>query len=235
MNKDILENVANIYETKKDYDYINTMLAFDIFKKDIMDKNILEVGCADGAMTEKLVLYTKSLDIIEPSSRYCDIVKNIKGVGNIYNDFSENINNNKKYDVVLLASLIHHIEYPDKFLQDIKKFLDKDSVILATVPNVKSLHRRIGVKMGVLSDEFDDSERNIKYHQFGKFTLDLLKKLFIDNGFEVIESYGYMIKPFSSDIMEKINLNEKQIKAMFEIGKEFQELSSQLYIKAKRV
>jgi len=232
MNKDALEQVSNFYEVKKDYDYINTKLAFKIFKDDIIDKNVLEVGCADGVMTEMLVKQTKSLEIVEPSKRYCDIVRKIEGVNKVYNCFLEEIEIEKKYDVILLASLIHHIEKPNNLLLTIKKFMHKDSIVLATVPNVKSLHRRIGVKMGLLENEFDSSLRNKQLHQYGRYDINKFKQLFISSDFNVIDNFGYMIKPFSSKMMEKIHLDDNQIQAMFEIGKEFPELSSQIYLKA---
>ena len=232
MNKKKLEEISNFYEPKNDYDYINTMLAFKIFQKQLHGKSVLEIGCADGAMTELLVQEAFILAVVEPSTNYCNIIKNIKGVRNIYNGFLEDIQNPLQYDIVLCASLIHHIEEPNQFLNSIKKFLKPSGVVLATVPHVKSLHRRIGVKMGLLSSEYGDSERNVRFAQFGRYDMEKFQKLFEHNRYSILESYGYMIKPFSSDIMEKIGLNEKQVQAMFEIGKEFQEISSQLYIKA---
>jgi len=232
-NRKVLEDVSEKYETKKDYDYVNTLLAFNIFKNNLVNKSILEVGCADGAMTEIIVKYANYLDVIEPSKRYCEMARKIDGVADVYNCFTHEIDNPKKYDVVLLASLLHHIENPIDFLIDIKKFLKPNSIVLATVPNVKSLHRKIGVKMGVLKDEYGNSERNKKLHQFGRFDKEKFQNVFVNSGYQILESYGYMIKPFSSEIMEKIDLNQQQIEAMFEIGKEFEEISSQLFIKVK--
>lgn len=211
------------------------MLAFDIFKNKIHGKEVLEIGCADGIMSEQLVKYTKYLDIVEPSKNYYQLVKkNIKDIRNFFNCFLEELETNNKYDVILCAGIIHHIENPKNFLKVVGGFLNPNGVILATVPNITSLHRRIGVRMGLLKDEYGDSERNKKFHQFGRYDIDKFKTLFIDSGFKILEYYGYMIKPFSSEIMARIKLNNKQIKAMFEIGKEFQNISSQIFVAAKK-
>lgn len=231
--KDILEKISNIYSVENDYDSINTKLAFTIFKDNIKKKNILEIGSADGYMSKMILKYCNSLDILEPSSSYCSIIKNQNiNVKNIYNCFIEDLDKSLKYDVIIIAGLLHHIENPIGFLELLKNHLNKSSIVLATVPNVESLHRRIGVKMGILRNEFDSSSRNIKFNQYGKFNLNLFKKLFKDSGYTIEESYGYMIKPFSSEIMENLDLTDNQIQAMFEIGKEFQSICSQLYIKA---
>lgn len=233
MHKTTLEEISQRYETKKDYDYINTMLAFDIFKKDIEGKEILEIGCADGAMTEKLVECAGRVDVVEPSARYCKMIRELEKVNTIYNCFLDEIKDIKQYDVVVLAGLIHHIENPDEFLCIVKNFLKKDAIVLSTVPNVKSLHRKIGVKMGLLNNEYGDSKRNLEFKQFGRYDIENFKSLFEKNGYRIIESFGYMIKPFSSEIMETIDLSKKQISAMFEVGKEFQDISSQIYLKAQ--
>lgn len=229
----ILEEISNNYSVENDYDSINTRLAFKIFKNDIKRKNVLEIGSADGYMSKMIIEYCNSLDILEPSSNYCSIIKNQNiNVKDIYNCFIEDLDKSLKYDVIIIAGLLHHIENPTIFLNLLKNHLNRNGIVLATVPNVESLHRRIGVKMGILKNEFDSSLRNIQFNQYGKFNLKYFKELFINCEYNIKESYGYMIKPFSSEIMEKLNLNDEQINAMFTIGKEFQEICSQLYIKA---
>jgi len=234
MSIEELENIAKDYEPKHDYDYINTNLAFKIFKNFISNKNVLEIGCADGSMTEKLVKYVSKLDVVEPCSRYCNIIQsNILNIHKVYNCFIEEFPKNKQYDVVICASLLHHIQEPIKFLNNLKKFIKPGGVLLATVPNVKSLHRRIGVKMGLLKDEYQDSERNIMFHQFGKYDKKKFITLFKQSEFTILECFGYMIKPFPSEIMEKISIDDDLLNAMFDIGKEFQDISSQLFIRAE--
>ena len=104
--------------------------------------------------------------------------------------------------------------------------------VVATVPNVMSLHRRLGVKAGMINDVHDDSERNIRYRQFSKFDRDTLTALFVDAGYKVEECFGYMLKPFSSEQMMSLELDWKAFDALFEIGREFPDLSSQLFIRA---
>lgn len=228
----IVESVAKEYKVNDDYDIVNTNYAFNIFKDLIKGKTVLEIGSADGLMTEKIVNIAKKLDVVEPSKTYCDSIKNIKGINLIFNDFIENIYFEDTYEVVLMASLLHHIEHPDNFLLEIKKRFN-DSIILATVPNMTSLHRQMGVEMGLLNSVYDQTERNKKYQQFGRFDMNSFKKLFEDCGYEILESYGYMLKPFSSEIMLKLNLSEKQLNALFNLGKRYQKICSQLFVKAK--
>ena len=229
----VIEKVAKEYLVNNDYDIVNTNFAFNIFKDYIKDKTVLEIGSADGVMTEKIVNIAKILDVVEPSKIYCNIIKNIKGVNFIFNDFLENIQFESTYEVVLIASLLHFFEHPENFLLEIKKIINHESIVLATVPNVTSLHRQMGVEMGLLNSVYDETERNKKFQQFGRFNLNSFKELFEDCGYEVLESYGYMLKPFSSDIMFKLDLSEEQLNALFNLGKKYQGISSQLFVRAK--
>lgn len=228
-----IEEIAKKYIVNNDYDFVNTIYAFNIFKNYLKGKTVLEIGSADGVMTEKIVNIAKRVDVVEPSKFYYDIIKNIKGVNLIFNDFIENISFKDTYKVVLTASLLHHIERPDIFLFELKKVLNNNSIVLATVPNMTSLHRQMGVEMGLLKSVYDETERNRKFQQFGRFDLNSFKKLFEDCGYEILESYGYMLKPFSSDIMFRLNLSKKQLNALFYLGKKYQEICSQLFVRAK--
>lgn len=232
-NKDILEKVAGFYNVKKDFDYFNTKLASSIICPYCKDKTVLEIGCADGVMTEDLVKVSRALTIVEPSASYCAEIQKIYKDIRIYNCFLEEVKDNVKFDVVVMASLLHHVKEPALFLQVVRKFLSNDGIVLATVPNMTSLHRQIGVKAGSLKDVYDSTERNIQFNQCGRYDKNSFEKLFRDSGFEVLESYGYMLKPFSSEQMMSLNLDWEVILALFEIGKENERMASQLFIMAK--
>jgi 2-polyprenyl-3-methyl-5-hydroxy-6-metoxy-1,4-benzoquinol methylase len=230
--KNILEDVAQFYDVAKDFDYFNTKLASRIICSYCANKDVLEVGCATGEMTEDLIRVSKSLTVIEPSETYCNIVSKKFGTKiKIYNNFIDETHDIIHADVIVIAGVLPHIQEPLIFLNSLKRFLNKKGIILATVPNMTSLHRRIGVKAGMLKDVFDDTPRNIKFNQYGKYDKISFEKLFKDCGFVIKESYGYMLKPFSSEQMMSLKLDWNIINSLFEIGKEYEDLASQLFIR----
>jgi 2-polyprenyl-3-methyl-5-hydroxy-6-metoxy-1,4-benzoquinol methylase len=230
----VLEDVTWLYDIQHDFELFNIKVAAGLICPFCQDRNVLEVGCASGEMTEELTKVSRTLTVVEPTMHFSDIVKSKFGVNlKVFSCFLEELDLNLSFEVIVLAGLLHHIERPDLFLMTVKKFLAEDGIVLATVPNMKSLHRRIGVKAGLLKDEYGDTERNIKFHQFGKFDKNSFIKLFEDAGFEVVESYGYMLKPFSSEQMMSLKLDWKVINALFELGKEYEDLASQLFIRSK--
>lgn len=233
MNKEMLEKVADFYIVKKDYDYFNTKLASIIISPLCENKNVLEIGCADGVMTEDLVKVSRTLTVVEPSTGYCDIIRKNHTDVRVNNCFLEEVKDTAKFDVVVMASLLHHIKDPVSYLDIVKKFLGDNGVVLATVPSMTSLHRQIGVKAGALQDIYDTTERNAQFNQFGRYDKPSFEALFRRCGYDVLESYGYMLKPFSSEQMMSLRLDWKVIMALFEIGKENEHLASQLFLRAR--
>lgn len=230
-----LETIAGHYDVSKDFDLHNTMLATRIILPFCADKTVVEIGCATGEMTAELVKVANELTVIEPSRKYCDLVsEKLKKDGNeslrLVNAFLSDFAEDKKYDVIVLAGLLHHLEAPSDFLMDLKRLLHDESVVLATVPNMTSLHRRIGVRAGLLADMYDTTLRNDLFNQYGRFDLERFEGLFRLNGYNVRESYGYMLKPFNSSQMMSLYLAPPIIDALFDLGREFPELASQLFI-----
>jgi 2-polyprenyl-3-methyl-5-hydroxy-6-metoxy-1,4-benzoquinol methylase len=233
-NKKVLEGIAKFYDVAKDFDYFNTKLASRIICPYCKDKDVLEVGCATGEMTEDLIGVSKSLTVIEPSEIYCKGIQNKFGpTVKIYRCFVHEVDEPVHADVIVLAGLLHHIKDPGEFLLSLKRLLNRGGTIIATVPNMTSLHRRIGVKAGLLKGVYDTTHRNIQFSQYGRYDKPSFEKLFEDNGFEVVESYGYMLKPFSSEQMMSLKLDWQVISALFELGKEYEVLASQLFIRVK--
>jgi 2-polyprenyl-3-methyl-5-hydroxy-6-metoxy-1,4-benzoquinol methylase len=233
MNRKLLEKVASIYNVENDFDYFNTKLAARIILPFCHGKKVLEIGSANGIMTEDLVQAARSLSVVEPTATYCSKIRKKFPNVTIHNCYLEELEEVSTCDVVVMAGLLHHIEYPSAFLQTVKKFLTKDGLVLATVPSMTSLHRRIGVKAHMLKDVYGDTERNIKFHQFGRFDQPSFEGLFRECGYEIVESFGYMLKPFSSEQMLSLKLDWNIINALFELGRENKHLASQLFISAR--
>jgi 2-polyprenyl-3-methyl-5-hydroxy-6-metoxy-1,4-benzoquinol methylase len=232
-HKRILEQAAAQYDIPNDFEQVNIDLAHRLIAPFCEGKDVLEIGCGSGEMSEKLIACSKSLTIVEPAAAFHERAKERFGEkACVHGCFLHEIAQVRSYDVIVMASLLHHIEDPLAFLATVRPFCGPDTRVLATVPHVKSLHRRVGVKAGLIKEVHDDTERNKRYRQYCKFDRDNLAHLFVEGGFKVHECFGYMLKPFSSEQMMDLRLDSQVIDALFEMGKEFPELSSQLFLSA---
>lgn len=229
-----LEDVARHYDISNDFESYNIRLSSMIICPLCKGRDVLEVGCGTGEMTGELLEVSRSLCVAEPTSRFSGIVRAKYGARiRMFECFVDQIEEDLKFDVIVLSSLLQHVPEPVTLLGEVKRFMRDDTVVVATVPNMTSLHRRVGVKMGVLDDIYGDTDRNIMFQQPGKFDKDRFVQLFSSCGYEIVESFGYMLKPFSSDQMMKLNLGWDVIKALYELGRENEHLASQLFVRAR--
>ena len=151
MDKANIDGIAKEYRADGDFDRIGTRLASRIITPLCDGRDVLEVGCAFGDMTADLVASAKSVTVVEPSATFCEAVSRRLGASlRVVNAFVEDLDRSNRYDVIVLASLLHHLDDPLAFLHRAKPLLRSGGMVLATVPNMTSLHRRIGVKAGFI-------------------------------------------------------------------------------------
>jgi len=165
-------------------------------------RTILDVGC--GLQFYFTDLNEASFDkyiVIEKEKRFVDEAqRNIYDYGNIIVEHTELENWNsegQKFDLIILSSVLHLVHNIDIFLSKIHTICNRNTKIHINVPNSKSLHKILGSCMGLeLNSDYD-----IMFdHQF-HFDKKLLQRHLQDNGFQIITSGSYLIKPFSDTQM----------------------------------
>jgi len=153
----------------------NIQFELDYIKK-IKPKNILDVGCGPGWL---LSLLPKTIEKygIEPNkdaaneaSKYCKI----------YNDDLENLNFNKKFDMIFSHHVIEHVSNPHKFMIKIKSLLKKNGNLVISTPDFDSgCARRFKNKYRLLHDDTHVSLfTNDSMHRFLRSHNFLIKKVY---------------------------------------------------------
>lgn len=140
---------------------------------------ILDIGCGSG----KLVKYLRSKGLeaygLEPSSALFDtFLKNepyfFKGEVNGF--ISQNTD--KRFDFIIAADVLEHVEQPVPFMQDIAGILSPGGVLFISTPDAKSVFARLAGR---------------RWHYYNRYHLSLfspqnLKKLGEDRGLRLAEA-----------------------------------------------
>lgn len=110
------------------------MIREEIIKKYVLGKDVLDIGAvgqnAQYNLWRKMKPFAKSLtgiDIISSSDE--NIV-----VGNM-----ENYSFNRKFEVIILGDVIEHVDNQGLLLDNIRRHLTSDGVLILTTPNAKWL------------------------------------------------------------------------------------------------
>lgn len=203
----------------------------------------LELGCATGLMTRDLLKASTWLDIVDASPEYVDQVKRMiaeefpdkaaasRSTLGMFEEFKPD----RKYDTVVFSGVIPALEKPVDFLKLITPWFTPDGVIYITTHNGLSLHRRLGRVMGLIPDEHELSERDVKL--FGHRKVYDAVTLVADvaaAGYRIIDSGAVYLKPLPNAEMEK--LPPAMIEGFNQLGKTMPaEYNAELYILARPV
>lgn len=137
----------------------------EVQTKHFFDQNIclLDVGCADGSfinLASKHLANIERIDGIDVPSKW-SATASASGIGKLYiQDLQKGTGDVplEKYHIITLWEVVEHIENVHQFLNNIRKILSQDGVILLSTPNLLSLSRFIKGKKWV-----GISEENHKY------------------------------------------------------------------------
>lgn len=155
-------------------------------------RRILEVGCGVSPLFMDFDEF-EHMVIVEPSENFVHHAKILaKEVGLsekvfIYNNFLEDISeivkrDEKEFDIIIVSSLLHEVEEPEKLLSSILSLCSDYTVVHINVPNAHSLHRLIALESGMISDVHEQSAQQILMQRCRTYDMPLLVSEVIRGG-----------------------------------------------------
>lgn len=230
--KEKLENISRNHSYSKGIMVDSISYCFNILTRHLKGKSILELGPAEGLMTELLIKITEDLTIVEGSKTYSDSLSIKYPKIKVFNNLFENFEPNRKFDTIILGHVLEHVEEPIELLIKIKSWLNDDGIIFCTVPNAESLHRQAAVLMGILESNDTLNNSDIIHGHRRVFSPDLFKSVFNKAELEIIKFGGYWLKPLSNLQIEN-DWTQQMIDAFMKLGEQYPQIAGEIYIIAK--
>jgi methionine biosynthesis protein MetW len=149
------------------------------------NKNVLDLGCWDGSVSEMIRNNNNIVSGIEISDNAITKAR-ARGI-NVYDldlslDWQDEVK--EKYDAVVAGEIIEHIFDTDRFLYNVYKALKEDGCLVLSTPNIASLGRRIMLFLGITPIIETTARINDAGH-IRYFTFNSLNKLLKENGFKI--------------------------------------------------
>lgn len=215
-----LEKISDYYLSNHlKIDKLLVNFRYQAIKKYFKGTNCLEIGIAEGQMTELLIKEFKKLTVLEGSDNLLSKVKNYKNLTKV-NSLIENYSTNLKFSTIILDHVLEHVKYPDKILKKIYTLLDKNGVFIVGVPNADSLHRLIAVEMGILKKKKSLNNSDLKLGHRRVYTKEDLRNVLKKNKFKIKKFEGIFLKVFSNNQIERF-FDKKMINGFYRIGRKF--------------
>jgi 2-polyprenyl-3-methyl-5-hydroxy-6-metoxy-1,4-benzoquinol methylase len=229
-----LEDIAKHFSMKDGFNgYMNKYRVSKILELCAGNK-VLDIGSADVFMAEalspffeRIISVDGSKELIERARARLNNVTNIELVHSLIEEFETA----ERFDLVLLSFILEHVNNPVETIKRSAYFVAPGGALFVMVPNARSLHRRVGVALGVLGKVDDFTEEDIRQGHRRVYTEERLRQD-LEQGGAIVEEMGtFFIKPLSNPQMEQ--LGTRLADAFFEVSRELPGLGSMIYAKCR--
>jgi 2-polyprenyl-3-methyl-5-hydroxy-6-metoxy-1,4-benzoquinol methylase len=207
--------------------------SYNIFSRYIKNKKTLELGPAEGVMTDLLVKNGHEITCVDGSEKFAEDIRKRHSGARVFCELFENFELNEVFDNIFLGHVLEHVIDPTLILQKCQSWTSAEgSMIFAAVPNALSIHRHAAVFMGLLPHEKAMSELDIHHGHRRIFDPFEFRQLFLSAGFEIVAHGGYWLKPLSNRQIED-SWTEEMLDAFMRLGERYPDIAAEQYIVAK--
>lgn len=185
---------------------------------------VLELGYVDGLWTDALLAAGHDVDVVEGASRHVAHASDRYAANpsvRVFHQLFQEFEPDGTYDTILAADVIRYLPDALGFLRRARAWLAESGLLLITVPNSRSLHRRIGALIGTEATPTTANERDREVGNLRAYDRYELRALALAAGYEPIEIRGCFLKPLSSMLME--NWSDELLRALLLVGDELED------------
>ena len=162
----------------------------------------LQLGLGNGRLARRLAHRFGRLTVVEGSAAlaaaFTDPPANCRVVSALFEDFAPE----RPVDRILGNHILEHVADPVAVLRRTRGWLAPGGRALFTVPNAGSLHRRIGVELGLLQQPGELNEQDLRLGHRRVYTAGAFRADLEAAGYGVEELRGYLLKVVSNAQMK---------------------------------
>lgn len=229
-----LESISNVSLYSAGVNSASTKYFFKIAERHMIGDSILEMGPAEGVMTELLAATGRKLTLVEGSGLFCDDLRRRFPDANVIHALFEEFQSSELFDNIILGHVLEHVENPLEILSRVKRWLKPGAGrLFAAVPNARSLHRQAAVIMGILREEGMLNEMDLHHGHRRVFNPEMFRNVFTQAGLEIEIFGGYWMKPLSNAQIEA-SWTPKMVEAFMVLGERYPDIAGEIYVLARR-
>jgi 2-polyprenyl-3-methyl-5-hydroxy-6-metoxy-1,4-benzoquinol methylase len=209
---------------------------FKVFRRYISSNDrVLEMGPAEGTMTELLLRDGLKIEAVEGSSIFVATLRDRFPSLIVHEALFEEFAPSHKFDVIILGHVLEHVADPVAILLRVRDWLVPETGrVLIAVPNARSLHRQAAVVMGLISSEYAMSEKDHHHGHRRIYNPETLRADFIAAELRIEFFGGYWLKPLSDRQLEQ-QWTPEQLAAYMTLGERYPDIAAEIVVVASRV
>ncbi len=145
--------------------------------------------------------------------------------------------NHCRFDLIVMNGVLHELDDPRVELSALLRVLEPHGKVFISVPNNQSVHRLMGVALGILASPESSTHTEINLQQNYNFSPGTLTDLIVELGLSMELLETSFVKPHThSKMQEWVDegvLKEKDLDNLFELSKIFDPFGSEIFMAAK--
>src|SRR5262249_7223834 len=126
-----------------------------------------------------------------------------------------------QYNTIIAGDMLRYLPDPEGFLKNVRNWLGDDGVLIATIPNSRSLHRGNGSLMNMETSPTQLNQRDREVGNLRSYDRYEFRSLLVQSGYTVNQLHGCFLKPLSSNQME--DWSDELLRAFLAIGDELED------------
>ncbi|MFB0934323.1 MAG: class I SAM-dependent methyltransferase [Propionivibrio sp.] len=205
---------------------------FRILQRHLKGRCILELGPAEGVMTELLSRTGKSITVVEGSTVFCESLRHRFPAIRVVHTLFEQFDPEDRYDFIVLGHVLEHVQDPEWLLKRARSWLNPEGCIFAAVPNARSLHRQAAVIMDLLPQEDALNDKDRHHGHRTVFNPESFRGVFTRSGLVIDVFGGYWLKPVSNGQIEE-TWTPAMINAFMQLGERYPDIAGEIYVVAR--
>ncbi|WP_354698444.1 Trans-aconitate 2-methyltransferase [Paraconexibacter sp. AEG42_29] len=162
---------------------------------------VLEMGFGTGLMTAELLARDVPIEVLEGAPKLCAVARAAHPGLTVHEALFEEFVPERPYDAVLALHIAEHVDDPVALFRLVHNWLAPGGAIVVMVPNARSLHRRLAVRMGLQPALDTLSARDHLVGHQRVYDLATLWSDLAQASFHVEEEFGYQLKTVPNGMM----------------------------------
>jgi 2-polyprenyl-3-methyl-5-hydroxy-6-metoxy-1,4-benzoquinol methylase len=207
---------------------------YELLKRHFTGSTCLELGPANGEGTQFLLEHFDSVVAVEGSQQAAEsLQKRFPGERlRVICSFFEQLAIDETFDTVVLAHVLEHVDDPGHVLAVARRHVAPGGVLIVDVPNAMSLHRQIGVEMGLLGAVTDLHEGDLSIGHKRVYTPEAFRAE-VERAGLAIERFGGVFIKVLSNAQSPRAFDDAQLRALLTIGERYPEIAAEMYVIAR--
>jgi 2-polyprenyl-3-methyl-5-hydroxy-6-metoxy-1,4-benzoquinol methylase len=229
-----LEDVAARYSGHEGLDATLVRYSVGRLLEHMPGGRCLEMGPADGASTAILAGAYGRVDCVEGSPTLAaDLRRRLGDAVAVTCALFEEFAPRARYDAVYAVQVLEHLADPVAVLRRAAEWLAPGGCIAISVPNADSLHRLLGVEMGVLATADAMTERDHLLGHRRVYTRTLLDQHVAAADLEILWRGSSFLKPLANGQLEAL-ADDRLYDALDRLVEHFPDHGADLLVVAQR-